>query len=46
MIDHEGKIKEKEDRRSCIVDSIVVPENMECAAFAGEAQTTVITSNM
>ena len=33
MLDHEGNIIEKEDRRSYIVDAAVVPEKMECAAF-------------
>ena len=33
MLDHEGNITEKEDRKSCIVDVIVVPEKMACEDF-------------
>ena len=36
MLDHEGNIIEKEKRKSYIVNDIVVPEKMECAAFMGE----------
>jgi len=45
MLDHEGNAIEKEDRRSYIVDAIVVPEKMECAAFVGEIEARVINKN-
>ena len=35
MLDHEGNMIEREDKRSCAVDAVVVLEKMECAAFVG-----------
>ena len=46
MLDHEGNMIEKEDRRSYIVDAVVVLENMKCAAFVGEVETRVINNNL
>ena len=44
MLDHEGNTIEKEDRMYYIVDAIVVPENMKCAAFVGGIR--VIDNNL
>ena len=46
MIDHEVNIIEKEDRKSYIACSLVVLEDIECAAFVGEIETRVINSNL
>ena len=46
MLDHEGNMIEKENRRSYIVDAIVVPEKMECAAFVGEIEARAINKNL
>ena len=46
MIDNEGNKIEKEDRRSYIVDAVVIPEKMGCASFLGEIETRVINSNL
>ena len=46
MLDHEGNIIEKKHRKSCIVDSISVPEKMECAAFVGGVENRAITDNV
>ena len=35
MLDDEGNVIGKEDRRSYVVHAVVVLENMECAAFVG-----------
>ena len=36
MLDHEVNMIEKEDRRSYIMDAVVVTERMKCAAFVGK----------
>ena len=46
MLDHEVNIIEKEDRRSYVVDAVVVSEKMECAAFTGEIEAILIDKNL
>ena len=46
MLDHEGNMIEKEDRRSYIVDAIIVLEKKECAAFVEEIEARVINKNL
>ena len=46
MLDHEGNTIEKEHRKSHVVDSMSVPEKMECAAFVGGVENRAINDNV
>ena len=46
MLDHEGNMIEKEDGRSYVVDAVVVPQKMECAAFVWEIEARLINNNL
>ena len=46
MLEHKGNIIEKEDINSYFAYAVVVPEKMECAAFAVEIETRIINSNL
>ena len=43
MLDHEGNIIEKEDRKSYLAHAVFVPEKVEYASFVGEIKIELLT---